>query len=606
MFELAKKFLRDSSFQSFVYHFANQMIRLEGKTSPELMLASGLLCHELFKGNVYIDLQKYSNKQSKLDFPENEVKLSFPELSIWQNNIKSCKCVGNPGDPTPLILENHDGNLVLYTNRYWQYEENLARAVKEKVGMKKTDENKVEGGDFFERLFPTKKTGPQENLQKTAALTALNNPFTVITGGPGTGKTTIVIKILALILNDFQKKEGKLTYRFQLVAPTGKAASRLKESIIDRKKELLEQKLISQELFDLIKEEASTIHRLLGYVPGSVYFKFNREQKLPLDCLIVDEASMVDLALMSKLLEAVPQYAKIILLGDENQLASVEAGSVLRDICLGLRKSQFHQHCIVTLAKSHRFSSEKGIGKLSQIINAGKGQEAVRLLEEYNPKGHEDSNFDNGAIFWEQVPKPTGLPAKIQKNFLNHYCSLLQTDTIEKAFKIFDQFIILCALRQGPYGVEQINQLIERSLVNQNLVVNGKQWYSGKPVLITHNDYQLKLFNGDIGITFFDADSKDLRIFFKKETGYRKISPYRLSHYETAYALTVHKSQGSEFNQILLLLPPEENKILTKELIYTGITRARSSVTIMGEKSVFARSVNKSIKRYSGLNQKMV
>lgn len=605
MFRTAKEFLRDSTFQSFVYHFANQMTRLEGKESEELLIASGLLGHEIFKGNVCVDLQKYSGKRSKLDFPENETELQFPDLESWLNVIRESKCVGKPGDSAPLILEKND-DWVLYTNRYWQYEENLARVINEKVKVGNSDKKEAGKESLIDCLFPIDpKTPTEKDLQKTAALTALQNPFTVITGGPGTGKTAIVVKIMALILEDYLKQGRTREYRFHLVAPTGKAASRLKESIIDLKIELLEQKLISPELFDLIKEDTSTIHRLLGYIPGSVYFRFNQEQPLPLDCLVVDEASMVDLALMSKLLEAVPRNARIILLGDENQLASVEAGSVLTDICLGLRNSQAHQHNVVTLSKSHRFSSEKGIGKLSRIINEGKGKQAFQLLEEYTTRGGKDSGSNDGAIFWEEVPKPTGLATRFQSNFLLHYSNLLQSGTIEKAFSVFEQFIILCALRGGPYGVEQINQLVENTLIRHKLIEKGKQWYSGKPVLIVNNDYQLKLFNGDIGITFKDSETGKLRIFFKKEGGFRTISPYRLSNYETAYALTVHKSQGSEFNQVLLILPPEDNKILTKELLYTGITRAKRAVTLMVKKSVFIRAVNRSIERFSGLEFKL-
>ena len=500
-------------------------------------------------------------------------------------------------------MEQQAGDWLLYLNRYWQYEDNLAQTIKAQLVPGHFQSDSAVSEDIINKLFS--ETGGSDELPKTAALAALTNPMTVITGGPGTGKTTIVLKILTLILNEHQQTKPSEPYRFKLVAPTGKAASRLKESIIDRKRELVKQKLISEELSDLIVEEASTIHRLLGYIPGSVYFKHNRDYPLPIDCLIVDEASMVDLALMSKLLEAVPQKTKIILLGDENQLASVEAGSVLRDICLGMRNNEKYQHCVVTLTKSHRFSSEKGIGQLSQLINNGKGKQAFDLLEAYQASTSDEIEDTNGIIEWKVVPKPTGLFSKIKQHYIDHYQQLIQARSIKKAYKIFNDFIMLTALRRGPYGVEQINQLVESILINQNLIVKGKEWYSGKPVLIISNDYQLKLFNGDIGLTFFDPETNDLRVYFKTDEGFRKISPYRLSHYETAYAITVHKSQGSEFNEVLLLLPPEENPILTKELIYTGITRARNKVTIMGEQRVFIKSVNKSIQRVSGLRHKL-
>lgn len=603
MFEKSNQFLKDNTFPSFIYHFANQMIRLEGESSPGLLLASGLLSNEIFKGNVCIDFVKYSGKSSKHDFPENETELSFPNAKEWYETLKASKIVGQPGEAKPLIMEKQEGDWLLYLNRYWQYEDRLVQIIKEQLTLGHHHATAPGSDDIINKLF-SKAAGTDETT-KAVALTALNSPLTVITGGPGTGKTTIVLKILALILDEHQQKALSEPYRFRLVAPTGKAASRLKESIIDRKRELVQQKLISKELSELIIEDASTIHRLLGYIPGSVFFKHNLNHPLPIDCLIVDEASMVDLALMSKLLEAVPQKAKIILLGDENQLASVEAGSVLRDICLGLRNNALYQHCVVTLTKSHRFSSEKGIGQLSLLINEGKGKDAVALLDQYQSRHDSETKTREGIIAWETVPKPTGLFSKIKQLYFDHYKQLIQAESIEKAYQVFNNFMMLAALRRGPYGVEQINQLIESILISQDLLIKGKEWYPGKPVLIISNDYHLKLFNGDIGITFPDPETNDLRVYFKTDDGFRKISPYRLSNYETAYAITAHKSQGSEFNQVLLLLPPEENPILTKELIYTGITRARNKVTIMGEKQVFIKSVNKSIERVSGLRQKL-
>ncbi|MCP4297007.1 MAG: exodeoxyribonuclease V subunit alpha [Proteobacteria bacterium] len=608
MIDLTRSFLKGDHFESFVAHFANQMIRLDGKASDELLLASGLLCHEVFKGNVCIDLRKYSGKKSDLDFPDYKPVLEFPELGSWLAMIRKSSSVGKPGDGTPLILEEQDGDSILYTNRYWQYEEELARVINEKLRFGGDSGYASDDNPTVEKLFPeapSTASSTQGNPQKSAAVTALRNPFTVITGGPGTGKTTIVVKILALILEDCQRKVPDQDYRFHLVAPTGKAASRLNESIMERKQELREGKLISNELCDRIKEEASTIHRLLGYIPESVYFRANKENPLAIDCLIVDEASMVDLALMSKLLSAIPPKAKIILLGDENQLASVEAGSVLTDICLGLRGNPHYQNNVVTLTRSHRFSPDQGIGKLSRVINEGKGQDSFKLLDQHSKPGAGIPNLKEGTTSWQQVPRPTGLAARMKDYYLYHYSKLLQASSVEAAFEIFEQFIILCALRKGPYGVEQINQLMEKIIADQNLIEKGQQWYQGKPVLIVSNDYGLNLFNGDIGITFTDPDTHDLRVFFKQDGTFRKISPYRLSSFETAFALTVHKSQGSEFDQVFLLLPPEDNKILTKELIYTGITRARKAVTIMGEKSVFMKAVNRSIERVSGLQAKL-
>jgi len=376
----------------------------------------------------------------------------------------------------------------------------------------------------------------------------------------------------------------------------------------------------SQSIKEAIPEEASTIHRLLGSIPESPYFRHNAQNRLPVDVVVVDEASMVDLALMSKLIQALPPQARMILLGDKDQLASVEAGAVLGDICDTGNVHSFSrrfcesvkkvtgyeirtqlngeaelgiQGCIVQLQKSFRFGSDSGIGAVSRAVNAGDDDLAVTLLREGK----------YGDIKWRDLPQSTGLPLAMKDMVVREFADYLQAGDVWEVFQLFDRFRILCALRKGPYGVINLNALVEQILTEEGLIDPGKSWYPGRPILITSNDYNLRLFNGDVGIVLPDcAANNDLRVFVPGADGtVRKFHPLRLPEHETVYAMTVHKSQGSEFDRVLLLLPDKDFPLLTRELAYTGLTRAKESVEIWGNEDVFRAAVCRRIERMSGL-----
>lgn len=371
---------------------------------------------------------------------------------------------------------------------------------------------------------------------------------------------------------------------------------------------------------ELIPENASTIHRLLGSIQGSPYFRFNAENELPVDLVVVDEASMVDLPLMSKLVQSLPPQAQLILLGDKDQLASVEAGAVLGDICDRGRSHAFSpgfaksieditgyrlgesdgevdgsglQDSIVLLTRSYRFGAESGIGAVSRAVNQGDAQQAMAILRDE----------EHGDTTWKNLPEPQRLSYGIKNTVVQGFRNTLKAKTPEEAFEHLESFRVLCALREGPYGVVALNAMIEGALRKQRLIDHGQRWYKGRPVMITINDYNLNLFNGDVGIVFPDSASKmELRAFFPGEDGkMRRLHPVRLPAHETIYAMTVHKCQGSEFDRILLILPDRDTPVLTRELIYTGITRARKEVTIMGREEVFGQAVPKTIERTSGL-----
>jgi exodeoxyribonuclease V alpha subunit len=335
---------------------------------------------------------------------------------------------------------------------------------------------------------------------------------------------------------------------------------------------------------------------------------------------VVDEASMVDLPLMSKLIQAVSSEARLILLGDKDQLASVEAGAVLGDICdagnvRGFSREFSNKYgqitgdraplpetckgnaaigdCVVQLMKNYRFGIHTGIGRLSRAVKGGAGKEALNLLK---------SNA-NPEIRWRPLPAADSLPQALRGAVLEGYGTYLEAEDPLEAFARFDRFRILCALRKGPYGVGVLNSLVEKILERQNWIPRDRVWYRGRPVIIKRNDYNLKLFNGDIGLVLPDpAAGNELRAFFLSPEGdMRKILPIRLPDHETVYALTTHQSQGSEFDRVIFVLPDWQAPVITRELIYTAITRARAEVEVWGRESLFVQGVEQRIRRTSGL-----
>lgn len=585
-------------------HFA-EFIQREAVSAPPLVpLTAALTSRWTGDGHVCLELSDIAGQNIVVDGNE----LQIPGVEDLQAQLLTSSVTGSPGEYRPLILDA--GRLYLY--RYWKYENDLVRVLQCKAEAVPPELDEELLTDGVTRLFgpPASET----DWQKVAALAALWKEFCVISGGPGTGKTFTVVKILALLLE--QAKGEKL--RIALAAPTGKAAARLKESI-RRMKEKLDCSLAIKAL---IPEDVTTIHRLLGVRAGSIRFRHNAENRLPYDVVIIDEASMVALPLMAKLAISLEDGARFILLGDRDQLASVEAGAVLGDLCGGGREEPFSlQFCdylervageqvapsagpdgllsdaLVVLKKNFRFGSDSGIGEAARTVNAGDGGGALDLLRD---RGRND-------VVWQDVPPPDRLKGELADMVVAGYTPYLGAESPEVALQLFDRFRILCALRQGPYGVSGINERVEEILSGKGLIQRTSRWYMGRPIMITVNDYGMRLFNGDIGIVLPDPDAGgEPRVFFPApEGGVRKVAPVRLPEHETVYAMTVHKSQGSEFQDVLLLLPGHESETLTRELIYTGITRARTKVDIWGEEQVFADAVLRRVERTSGLEEKL-
>ncbi|MDC9728473.1 MAG: exodeoxyribonuclease V subunit alpha [Methyloprofundus sp.] len=513
---------------------------------------------------------------------EKDNKLSFKKLIARLSSAKaeghSCLIVSEEeqallqlsgvADSTggkPLVLEHEK----LYFQRYWQYEVQLAQEIQHLIG------NKIElvnSEVLLDQYFPTKITD-EIDWQKEAAKAAINNRLTIITGGPGTGKTTTVVKILALL----QELSSGSYLNIGLVAPTGKAAMRLKESILKSKSSLN----CTEGIKARIPDKAQTIHRLLGVKRFSPYFKYNQCQRLPFDLIIVDEASMIDLPLMGKLFSALAENSRIILLGDKHQLSSVETGSVLSDLSEALITETQE------LKKSYRFSGN--IKHLAVAINEENSEEAWQIVE----AAHNDASLLDSDLIDYIVEK------KI------NYFKLIKDDADFKSiYTEFSRFQVLCATRKGRFSVEDINSRTLKSLKKAKKVMATTDWYIGRPILITQNSPALDLYNGDIGICLLD-ENKLVVCFLMPDGSVKKYLPARLPHCETVFAMTIHKSQGSEFEEVLLVLPEKITPILTKELIYTGVTRAKNKIQIASNKTVFTEAVNRKVERNSGLIERI-
>jgi len=622
--------------------------------------------------------------------------------------LQTFDAVGQAGSNKPLIFDNGR----LYLQRYHQFETSVATALirlSGSVSKHSEDASHQEQPQtaklrsLLDQLFPANLLAPHSlttnvltnsegtqstapiDWQKVATATALGKKLSVITGGPGTGKTTTVTKLLLLLQMESQQE-------IRLVAPTGKAAARLSESIKASKARLAKELSAHADVIDearnrnnqdfltalgRIPEEASTLHRLLGVIPNSPHFRHHQGNPLRLDLLIVDEASMVDLPMMYKLLSALPEHASLILLGDQDQLASVEAGAVLADICAGLKipvdpnnlaqnniasnnpalwqmrysKEQAERLSALTgfeltpyisdapklgdslcmLMHSHRFKGDAGIGLLASAVNRADLQGILQVWQQ----GPAELNWLEHSMVVSQTQAKVSEPANnvglnllldqacqqygVYLRALNNHASNSDLDTRPSTADIIEsfnqyrinQYRILCAMRSGDYGVEGINQYVTQALANAKLIKPLQEFYLGRPIIIQSNDYNLGLFNGDIGLILQDEDKPErlMAHFIKADGSLLKVLPARLPSHETCYAMTVHKSQGSEFSRVALVLPPNPSlaqwQLLTKELVYTAITRAKVHFTCLGTQHVFERASSQATQRASGLADRL-
>lgn len=577
---------------------------LADDSQPVLMLAAALTSRDTAEGHVCLPLETLNPQTCFAGQHQPLAQQLFAltgDAANWRQTLLASSAVSENNEVTPLKLFRQR----LYLHRLWHHEQTVSQFFTQQDPLMAADETHI--AQLLHQLFASQ---PDTDWQKIAVAVALTRRIAVISGGPGTGKTTTVAKLLWALTQSNPARR----LRIRLAAPTGKAAARLSESLA-----LALHSTPDAANPHTLPDEACTLHRLLGVRQSSQHSRYHAGNPLHLDVLLVDEASMIDLPMMARLIAALPAHARLILLGDHEQLASVEAGAVLGDLCHHARYGYSPERSaqltrltgynippgddsitsplrdsLCLLRKSYRFSLHSGIGQLARAVNNGNETEVLRILA----RGRADlvhKNLNNDQDY--QIMLADALQGYL------HYLQLLrQPADVARILLAFSQYQLLCALREGPFGVSGLNEQLEQVLIAHQLI-NGKahsHWYHGRPVMITRNDSALGLFNGDTGIALQQENT--IRVWFTMPDGRLKsVSPARLPAHETAWAITVHKSQGSEFDHAALVLPAQYTPVVRRELIYTAITRARHRLSLYADPATLKQGIITRTERHSGL-----
>ena len=477
-----------------------------------------------------------------------------------------------PRQVRPLVLDEVGR---LFLARYYEHEQRLARAVSRLLQMRTPTDASI----------PERLTAGLDEDQARALTSVLAGGLTIVSGGPGTGKTSTVVRILAALLERAQA-ECRPFPRVLLLAPTGKAAARLSESIASAKRRLD----ASDEIKAALPDEGSTIHRALGVLPQSrTRFRHGVARPLDADVVVVDEASMVDLALMRHLAEALPVGASLVLLGDRDQLASVDAGNVLAELCDALESDPIRARgAMCQLTHTHRFGAP-GLSSLAAAARAGDAARVRDVLE---------SEAAGVTLTVCSQPKEDRL---LRALVLGAFRRVTTAPDVATALARLGEFRILCAHRTGPHGAATLNESVRQLLGENRLVPDGREYYRGRPILITETDPVLELHNGDVGVVWSSDDAAPSVVFNRPGRQPLQIAPAHLPGHESAFAMTIHKSQGSEFDHVAVVLPPAESPLATRELLYTAITRARARVTLFGDPVALDVGLGRRTQRASGL-----
>jgi exodeoxyribonuclease V alpha subunit len=557
---------------------------LAGEAEPAVRLAVAFASRAVGDGHACVDLAELS-RRSFVDADGGPVAVELPDEATLLDSVRESPLVDATerigGEFRPFVLDAHGR---LYLRRYYEYEARLSKALRQRTRSAAAADDAETWRPVLARLFPEGEK--RAELQRRAAELAARSRLVVISGGPGTGKTYTVSKILLTMLEAAFARG--VTPAVALLAPTGKAAQRLGDSIKSHLGTLATSDAVKS--FPL---EPMTIHRALGFQMATpTRFRHGVENPLPADLVVVDEASMVDLALMTKLVEAVRPDARLILVGDKDQLASVEAGAILAEVYAAKGKIA---ESVVELLDVHRFEDDGGILELARAVNAGDADAALACLER-RPN-----------VRLEPLAEQEDVLRALRPRVLEGFSGLFSGAPVER-LAVLDRFRVLAAHVKGPLGVKTLNDWIEGELRRSGRLEGRSAFYDGRPVIVTANDYQAELFNGDVGVVAprSDSDAQPAVYFRGRVPGtHRALSPSRLPEHDTAYALSVHKSQGSEFGEVLLVLPTRPSPILTRELVYTAITRARRAVTIYGSPEVLRSAIEKRIARASGLRDRL-
>lgn len=625
---------------------ARFMAECDAQADASLLLLAALTSRQLGEGHPCLDLKALDLLAAAQAWP-----------AAWLERLGTAPVPASPlvadaqGHPAqaPLVLDGHR----LYLRRYWSYECRVAEGVAARLGENPLPAQALRGP--LQRLFPD-QASQALHWPRVACALASRSAFSIITGGPGTGKTTTVVRLLGL-LQSLHAHQHLTPLRMRLTAPTGKAAARLQVSIA-RQLALLD---VEESVRAAIPREVETLHRLLGARADRRHYAHDRRHPLHVDVLVIDEASMIDLEMMAAVLDALAPHARLILLGDKDQLASVEAGAVLGELARRAESGGYSaatanwlreasgedvdafvqddaqpldQH-IAMLRRSHRFEATSGIGRLAAAVSAGDALVARNILAAapgdiaWWARGAKSVPLaalavDGQAGRLDGEPGAPGFRYYLEQ-LRQRRPSLLADEACHRRWALdvleaFGHFQVLCAVHQGPAGVEQLNRDIARLLLAAGLIAADRGWYEGRPVLVTRNDYRLGLMNGDIGIALRTraADgSWRLQVAFPgtrdasahasqgDRAPVRWVGPSRLGEVETAFAMTVHKSQGSEFEHTALVLPEDAPAVLTREWLYTGITRARRWLTLIGTSAAIDHALARPTQRYAGLAQRL-
>ncbi|TCO76717.1 exodeoxyribonuclease V subunit alpha [Chromatocurvus halotolerans] len=639
---------------------AHRLFALAPDGDAACLLAAVMVSFQAGQGHLLLDLDHarrqpreliavtVGHSSAKEDPPPPDALLSLMPAS-WESRLRDWTAVGEGEGSEPLVLDNHR----LYLRRYWRHEAQVSQALAARFAAS-TEVHAETLRAVLDRLFPlTDPRAEPARWQKLACALGARSAFTVITGGPGTGKTTTVIRLLAL-LQVLALESGEAPLRIRLAAPTGKAAARLNEAISGQVGQLAELDLPrTKQVRESIPSDVTTLHRLLGARPDTRHFKHHRFNPLSVDVVVVDEASMIDIEMMSALLAALPARARLVLLGDKDQLASVEAGAVLGSLCARAEAAHYRpelarwlqaasgwavgpewqdseglplDQAVAMLRHSFRFDDRSGIGELARAVNVGDSARAMAVLADEGFADVQRLALDGErlaalAIHGRRHDAAGGYSHYLgvirgQSSSTRPAAQAVRDDWDRWALSVLEAhagFQLLTPLRSGPHGVAALNTRIERELEQEGLIARtavDSHWYEGRPVLVTGNDYGLGLMNGDVGIALqapveFGAPGRGLtlRVAFSSGDGrVRWVLPSRLQRIETVFAMTVHKSQGSEFAHTALVMPELLSPVLTRELVYTAVTRAKNHFTLLcGSNDVFAQAVERRVARQSQL-----
>jgi len=571
---------------------ARRLATLGDVEDPAVLLALALAVRAPRLGHVLVDLATIRGTVAvDTEEPVDLAELDWPEPGDWAARVAACTLVTDP--PHPLRLEGAR----LYLDRYWREECNVASQLGALAAAAPGSSEEAELVASAQRLYPD----PRDERARAAVHAALRRRLTIIAGGPGTGKTTAVASVVALLAEQAQRLGAPLPV-VALAAPTGKAAARLGEAVHDQADRL---DVTPETHAVLLATGARTLHRLLGSRPGSRgRFRHNHLNRLPHDVVIVDETSMVSLTLMARLLEALGDDARLILIGDPDQLSSIEAGAVLGDIAGpattdGNRAAAAIADSVIVLDRVHRFGV--GIAAVADAVRCGDADGTVSALRASGGEVTwiaEDGNAIRSGVALAPVRDAATAAGRA-------VIAAARDGDSAAALTALGEFRLLCAHRRGPHGVSTWMSTVEHWLAAEIITAGGPaRDYPGRPLIITANDYDLNLFNGDTGVIVAAADGRVLAAF-ERRGNVATVRPNQLGAVETVYAMTVHKSQGSQFETAAIVLPPPSSRILTRELLYTAVTRARRHLIVVGTEEAVRAAVARPAARASGLRERL-